>query len=191
MRSIARIFAALALAASPAVANAEAPTAPSAEAASATTNDAGSASKTTRAPGATGTPAKATRASERPTATMPGFQLLDGGGSRLFVRLSSQVPVDAQKGKSSLTFVLKGAHVATRNNLRALETVHFNTPVLRARLVPKKDELLFVVELRADVTPTWKMTEEADKTSTLSIDFPSGNYLDGPAPAEAPSDATP
>lgn len=117
--------------------------------------------------------------------------MLDGGASRLFVRLSAPVPVDAQKGKSSLTFVLKGAHVATRNNLRALETVHFNTPVVRARLVPKKDELHFVVELRADVTPSWKVVEEADKTSTLLIDFPSGNYLDGASPAEAPADTNP
>lgn len=122
---------------------------------------------------------------------MPGFQMLDGGGSRLFVRLSGPVPVDVQKGKSSLTFVLKGAHVASRNNLRALETVHFNTPVVRAQLVAKKGELHFVVELRADVTPAWKVVEEEDKTSSLLIDFPSGDYLAGAPSSEAPSEPTP
>lgn len=117
-------------------------------------------------------------------ATLPGFEEHEDGSTRLFVRLTKNVPVEEQQGKGTLTFVLKGAHVRTRNNTRALETVHFNTPVVRARLVPKKGDLLFVVDLRADVAPTWKIQDEQDKTAILTIDFPKGTFLAKTADAD-------
>ena len=134
----------------------------------------------------------ATRARYRtrgPVVNMPGFEQTADGGSRLFVQLSQSVPVEERKAPGSVTYVLKGASPRVHNNTNALVTVHFNTPVSRARLVPQGQDLLFVVDLRAAVTPTWKMTEGADKTATLTIDFPKGDFLQGgadAAPAEQP-----
>ena len=112
-----------------------------------------------------------------PVVNMPGFEQTADGGSRLFVQLSQNVPVEERKAQGSITYVLKGASPRVWNNTNALVTVHFNTPVARARLVPQGHDLLFVIDLRAAASPTWKVTESADKTAILSIDFPKGDYL--------------
>jgi hypothetical protein len=133
--------------------------------------------------------ARAVRAAPAgPTATLPGFEQTADGGSRLFVHLTQQVPVEERRAQGSITYVLRGAHVRVRNNTNALVTVHFNTPVSRARLVPQGNDLLFVVDLRANVAPTFKMTDAPDKTAILTIDFPKGDYgTAAPRPAPAPS----
>lgn len=115
--------------------------------------------------------------SRGPVVNMPGFEQTADGGSRLFVQLSQSVPVEERAAQGSITYVLKGASPRVWNNTNALVTVHFNTPVARARLVPRGQDLHFIVELRSAATPTWKMSESTDKTSTLTIDFPKGEYL--------------
>jgi hypothetical protein len=112
-----------------------------------------------------------------PTVNIPGFEQVNDGGSRLFVQLSQSVPVEERKTPGGITYVLKGASPRVWNNTNALVTIHFNTPVSRARLVPQGHDLHFIVELRAGVTPTWKMNEAQDKTAMLAIDFPKGDYL--------------
>ncbi|MBX3210284.1 MAG: hypothetical protein KF764_34955 [Labilithrix sp.] len=123
--------------------------------------------------------------SRGPVVNMPGFEQTADGGSRLFVQLSQNVPVEERKAQGSITYVLKGASPRVWNNTNALVTVHFNTPVSRARLVPQGHDLLFVVDLRSAATPTWKISESADKASVLTIDFPKGDYLE--AGGETPS----
>jgi hypothetical protein len=70
--------------------------------------------------------------------------------------------------------------------------VHFNTPVVRARLVPAGKNLDLVVDLRADVTPQMKVVPAKDNGSMLQINFPQGSYLpageaEAPAPASNPA----
>jgi len=135
-------------------------------------------------------------------ATFTGFEMLADGGSRLFVQLSRAVDVaqgagekarsavarSPKKGKkthstagapvvSSLKFVLKGAEVVNPNNERALITIHFNTPVVRARLAPAGHDLDLLIELRADVTPQMKIVPAKDNGAMLQIDFAPGAYL--------------
>jgi hypothetical protein len=124
-----------------------------------------------------------------PVVNLPGFEQTADGGSRLFVQLSQTVPVEERKAQGSITYVLKGASPRVWNNTNALVTVHFNTPVSRARLVPHGQDLLFVIDLRAAATPTWKITESADKGAILTIDFPKADYLQGGA--ETPAAASP
>jgi hypothetical protein len=116
------------------------------------------------------------RRASGPVATLPGFEQLGDGGSRLFVQLTQSVQVEERKAQGSITYVLKGAHVTRWNNTNALVTVHFNTPVSRARLVPQGNDLLFIVDLRAAATPAFKIAEAPDKTSMLTVDFPKGDY---------------
>jgi hypothetical protein len=130
-----------------------------------------------------------------PIATLPGFEQLPDGGSRLFVDLSAQVQVEERRGASSITYVLKGAQITHRNNANALVTVHFNTPVFKARLVPSGDDLLFVIDLRdAKATAQYKMSAKG-QGGILTVDFPKGDFLprdQGPPPEQqqgaAPSD---
>lgn len=121
-----------------------------------------------------------------PVATLPGFEMQSDGSSRLFVQLTQTVQVEERVAKGQLTYVLKGTHVTVHNNQNPLETVHFNTPVTRARLVPSGGDLLFVIELRAAATPTWKITPAKDGSAILMVDFPKGSYLGAPPPPAPP-----
>jgi hypothetical protein len=112
-----------------------------------------------------------------PVATLPGFEMLPDGGSRLFVEVTRKVDVQERRAPRALTFVLKGARVVHRNNENALVTVHFNTPVARARLLPSGHDLIFAVDLRADSTPAWKLVGDADGSATLQVDFAKGAFL--------------
>jgi len=125
-----------------------------------------------------------------PVATLPGFELLPEGGSRLFVQMTANVQVAEKPVAGGITYVLKGAHILKRNNENALVTVHFNTPVTRARLLPVGGDLHFVVELRQNVKPTWKLVPAKDGATVLQIDFPGGDYLPHDASAPPSDDAS-
>src|SRR5579883_2768272 len=101
-------------------------------------------------------------ASSGPDAQMPGFETLASGGTRLFVALSKAVEFDARAGHATITYVLKGAHVERRNDQNPLVTLHFNTPVTSARLVPHGRDVWFVVDLRASVQPTVSLGQAKD-----------------------------
>ena len=124
-------------------------------------------------------------------AVMPGFETEADGSTRLFVELSKPVNYETKKARGSVTYVLKGAYVERTNNLNALETVHFNTPVLRARLVAHGADLWFVVELRADVPPDATMDTRKDGTAVLHLDFPKGDYVKSSPAPEASSSSGP
>ena len=110
-------------------------------------------------------------------ATLPGFQMLPDGGSRLFVALTHNANVTEKRDPRVLTYVIHGAHVVHRNNENALVTVHFNTPVTRARLLPLRGDLVFSVDLRADSAPVWRVVDSGDGSSILQVDFPKGAFL--------------
>jgi hypothetical protein len=112
-----------------------------------------------------------------PVATLPGFETLGDGSTRVFVQLTQNVQVEERKAKGTLTYVLKGAHVTIHNNTNPLVTVHFNTPVNQARLRPAGNDLLLVIDLRAAASPAWKMNAGKDGTAILQVDFPKGNFL--------------
>jgi hypothetical protein len=123
------------------------------------------------------------------SAVMPGFETLADGSSRLFVELSKPVAYDTKAARGSVTYVLKGVRVLRRNNMNALVTVHFNTPVTSARLVPHGKDLWFVVDLRADVQPAVSMDAGKDGTAIMRIELPKGAYLPSPASSVAASPA--
>ncbi len=124
-----------------------------------------------------------------PTATFPGFEQLPDGGSRLLVQLSSLVPVEERRAAGSVTYVLRGAHLRVNNDANALVTVHFNTPVYRAALKAQGADLLFLLELRSAVSPTFKVVDHEDKTATLQVDFPKGAFLPGDGSETFPQQA--
>jgi hypothetical protein len=108
-------------------------------------------------------------------ATLPGFQMLPDGGSRLFVELTHVAKVTEKRDARTLEYVIAGARVIHRNNKNPLVTVHFNTPVTQAWLAPIRGDLAFHVELRADTTPTWRLADGDEGATVLQIDFPAGH----------------
>jgi hypothetical protein len=110
-------------------------------------------------------------------ATLPGFEMLADGSSRLFVELTHAANVTEKREVRRLSYLIHGARVVHRNNENALVTVHFNTPVSRARLLPARGDLVFSVDLRADSEAVWRVVEAAEGRSVLQIDFPRGAFL--------------
>lgn len=131
------------------------------------------------------------RRASGPVATLPGFEALPDGGSRLFVAVTQEVPVEERKAAGKLTYILKGTHVALWNNTNALVTVHFDTPVSRARLVPHGNDTWFEIELRAATTSTWKMVKTSDKSAMLAVDFPKVTVAGGEKSGAAKEPAAP
>lgn len=108
--------------------------------------------------------------------------MLADGSTRLFVELSRPVPYETRVARGSITYVLKGVRVERRNNQNPLVTVHFNTPVTSARLLPHGHDLWFVVALRSAVQPAVAMDPGKDGGAIMRIEFPKGNYIRGKAP---------
>jgi len=113
-------------------------------------------------------------------ATLPGFEMLADGGSRVFVELTKSTTVTEKRDARVLTYVIRGAQVAVRNNENALVTVHFNTPVARARILPVHGDVVLSIELRADSPAVYRLVDGTEG-SVLQVDFPKGAFL---APGE-------
>ncbi len=140
--------------------------------------------------------AKVTKKTSGNVAQWPGFRLTEDGGSEVMVEFSSNPASPTEhRAAGSVTYVFKGAHVIKSNNQNPLITVHFNTPVISARLVPKKGELHLVVDMRpgATATPLFGLRASADGDGQqFFVKFPSGSWLPkgaeneeiGPAPAQ-------
>jgi hypothetical protein len=128
------------------------------------------------------------RAKATSGAAMAGFETQADGSTRLFVELSHAVSFEEKAAPGVNTYVLKGAHVRRHNDCNPLVTVDFNTPVRTARLVPHGKDLWFVVELRANVSPTASVDPKKDGSALFRVDFPKGDYLPAkPAPSAQPS----
>lgn len=112
-----------------------------------------------------------------PVATLPGFEMLPEGGSRFFVELTQTAQVEERRARGTITYVIHGAHVTIHNNTNPLVTIHFNTPVSGAHLAQAGHDLLFIVTLRADATPSWKMNPGKEGSTVLTVDFPKGSYV--------------
>jgi hypothetical protein len=136
---------------------------------------------TTAAPAtaAKGTKVAAAKKSTAMIAQWPGFRLTDDGGSEVMVEFSQNPSSPTEhKAAGSVTYVFKGAHVIKHNNQNPLITVHFNTPVSSAKLVPKKGELHLVVDMRAAAAPTFGLRASSDGDGQqFFVKFPSGSWL--------------
>jgi hypothetical protein len=128
---------------------------------------------------------------EGPGAVVPGFEMLGDGSTRLFVQMPKAVAYDTKVGRGTITYVLKDVHVDKRNNYNPLVTVHFNTPVSKARLVPHGHDLWFVVTLRAHAQPQVTMEAAKEGGAVLHVDFPKGDYLPAGAPPPQEDEETP
>jgi hypothetical protein len=120
---------------------------------------------------------RAAHRSDAPNATMSGFESMADGSTRLFVELSKPTTYTVKTGKNRLTYLIKGAYAGRRNNTNPLVTVHFNTPVTNARLVPQGRDLKLIVHLRAKVEPSVTMDAGKDGSAVMHITFPKGDYL--------------
>ncbi len=118
--------------------------------------------------------AKTAKRRERkgPVANYPGFRVLDGGASRVWVEISEKVAITEHKAEGRIVYRMKGVSVPTRTNRLPLETMFFPTPVGRVLLTELDDgDVDLVIELRQPSTPSHKLVE-TEGGVTLQVDFP-------------------
>jgi hypothetical protein len=106
-----------------------------------------------------------------PAATYPGFRMLEGGGSRVFVKITGKVGVAERRGKGQLIVAFEGASVPSRTNRLPLDTSFFPTPVSQVRLVQHEGGAELVIELR-QASEMRLHTEEHRDGVVVMVDFP-------------------
>jgi hypothetical protein len=131
-----------------------------------------------------------------PAITFTGFHVFDDGRSRIFVKLTSEVPVEARYSGKRIEYVFKGAKIPVRNNRNALITEHFPASIVSARYAADKkkkgrdktfDARLEIV-LREESKPAHKVERQGDGTAIFTVDLPKPSTPPPPAPVPtAPS----
>jgi hypothetical protein len=126
-------------------------------------------------------PVAAKKVAPTTIAQWPGFQLTADGGSEVMVEFTTNIGAPTEhKAAGTLTYVFSGAHIAKHNNQNPLITLHWNTPVATARLVPKGAELHLVIELRpgVSVAPSTGIRAGGDGTGQqFFVKFGAGSFL--------------
>jgi|GEM_PF-2500060 len=107
-----------------------------------------------------------------PIATYPGFRMLPGGQSLVWLSVSRAVPVRAERSAGRVVYSLEGARVEVRNNTNALVTTHFPSPVSRVQLVPTATGMQLVVELREPVELTHTVSSGPRGAMILRVEAP-------------------
>ena len=129
-----------------------------------------------------------------PTITFTGFHVFDDGSSRIFVKLTSEVPVDARYSGKKLEYTFRGANIPLRNNKNPLITEHFPASIVSARFAHDKkgkrreassDPRLEIV-LREESKPPHKVERMPDGTAIFTVDLPKPTTPPPPAPDPVP-----
>ncbi len=131
----------------------------------------------------------AQRDAERRLVTWPGFQMRPGGGSRFFLQVNQTAQTELVRNEDRVELLVRGTRTHVRNTRLPLETRFFNTPVTRARVEVRGDDVVFVMTMRADVMPTVTSRAGANGYQYVFIDFPAGRYVEGPAAPPTPAPA--
>ena len=104
--------------------------------------------------------------------TWPGFMMRKEGGSRFFVQTSRPVEITTHESEGRFELVLRSTRVHLKNNFRPLETEFFDTPVTRATIQRRgKKDLVMVLEMRAQATPTVTQEKGKDGFNYVFVDF--------------------
>lgn len=132
----------------------------------------------------TGTPPAARRLERRTGAraqasilTWPGFTAQAGGGSRFFVQTTAPVTTEVRTTADRVEVIFRNTRIHLANSRRWLETRHFETPVLRARLERRGRDMVLVMHLRGAATPTVSSGAGEGGFHFVYVDFPAGHWL--------------
>jgi hypothetical protein len=106
-----------------------------------------------------------------PVATYPGFRMLDGGASRVFVSVNRNVEVTEHKAEGRVTYRLKGVAAPVRTNRLPLLTNFFPTPVGRVQLVEQGADVDVVIDLRMPSSSQHRVLQQ-NGGILLQVDFP-------------------
>lgn len=128
--------------------------------------------------------------SRPPTATYPGFRVLDDDKrtSIVLVEVSREVDVKEQKAEGRLVYVLAGTDVSEKTNRLPLVAHTFGTAVSRVHLEQAGADAMLVIETRAPVTATHRVvpTDNGVRLEVTVVGPPWGSAVDARGPYQAP-----
>jgi hypothetical protein len=98
--------------------------------------------------------------------------MLEGGGSRVFVRVHGRAAVVERKARGQLIVALDGVAAPSRTNRLPLDTSFFPTPVSRVQLVATGGGAELVIELREPISGARVHSQAVDDGIVVMVDFP-------------------
>jgi hypothetical protein len=105
----------------------------------------------------------------KPIATYPGFRMLAGGNSEVWLRVSQPVLVTRKRVENRLRYFMPGTQVGVYNNTNPLVTTHFNSPIAWARLRRVRGGAELIVQLRESIDALHATTREPGGTMLLRV----------------------
>jgi hypothetical protein len=110
--------------------------------------------------------------------TWPGFQMLQDGGSRVFVQTTIEItPELKREGLDGWALTLPAVKLPEGNARRPLDTHFFNTPVKSVKALHRGKGVAVVLDMRAKLTPTVRTERAANGYFFVYLEFPAGNFL--------------
>ncbi len=104
-----------------------------------------------------------------------GFARRADKGASVFVRMTGEVPVVAERSGRRLTYRLSGAKLGVANSGNPLPTEHFGPPVSHIALVPVSGGVELIIDLSGDTAevapPPHRLVSHAG-LSTLHVELP-------------------
>jgi hypothetical protein len=85
--------------------------------------------------------------------------------------MSQKGNVTVKSSGMTLTFLIEGARIDTRNNENPLRAEYFGANVLSAKLDRKKEGVTFTIRLRTATETRYRVLEQADG-AVLQVDVP-------------------
>ncbi len=115
--------------------------------------------------------------------TWPGFMLLPGGGSRVFLQTTDTLAYKVIKNENKIVVRIENAKIFLSNNKNPLVTTYFDTPLERAELRARGRNVEVILLLKTKAAPVITQTSDEDGYSYIFIDF----QTEGGAPSTSTS----
>ncbi|MFO7566026.1 MAG: hypothetical protein R6X02_25505 [Enhygromyxa sp.] len=121
--------------------------------------------------------------------TWTGFERGESS-SRVFVQLSASVEPEISVEGTRVFVKLPRTSIKIKNNRRSLITKYFKTPVDEVKINRTGKDVLVVLELRWEATPSWRFEVGQNGYQVLVLEFPDGPS-DSSRPPTPPSPTPP
>lgn len=108
--------------------------------------------------------------------TWPGFQMVPGGGSRVFLQTTIEVTPELKRDGDNWQVVLSGVALPAGNARRPLDTQYFNTPVRSVRTASRGDAVVVTLLMRAKLQPIMRTERVPSGYYFTYLEFPPGNF---------------
>jgi hypothetical protein len=108
--------------------------------------------------------------------TWPGFQMMPGGGSRVFIQTSTAVAPELKRDGEGWQVILPGVALPAGNTRRPLSTQYFNTPVVSVRTLARGHAVAVLLTMRAKLQPTVRTERSQNGYFYTFVEFPPGEY---------------